>query len=380
MEHNENNLMDMSLLDCKIVEVKAGQVRGIYPRLIGKNGKRGEHGYVCCHDIIMLKTDTGVTGWGLGYADRTLKLILEGSKVSDVFNPEIGIKHHALCGADIALHDLAGKLLGIPVSRMICPNSTMKAKCYDGAIYLSDLTEHGDMGVEAVLKDCRAGVKAGLKDFKVKIGRGKNWMSPEEGLRRDVAIIRSIREEFPESDILVDANDMMDLETAIAFMEQVKDCSIYWVEEPFLENHKDCRAFKEYLQKESPNTLLADGEFDYDAEFVIDMAKRGLLDVLLMDPLSYGFTAWRRLVRECAGTSIKCSPHGWGTNLKAMVVAHLAAAHPEVCPTVEWAPDTTPGVDASGYSLHNGILTIPEKPGFGIELEWAEPVEIYDLY
>lgn len=371
---------DISLLDCKIREVKLGDVSGVYSRLVGKNGKRAEHGYIARTDIVIITTDTGETGWGLGYADRTLKMYLEGKKVSDVFHPEIGILDEALCGADVALHDLAGKLLGIPVSKMIRSDSQMKAPCYDGAIYLDELTEKGDLGIEVVMNNCRADVQRGLKDFKVKIGRGKNWMEPKAGLQRDIDIIRRIRKEFPNSRILVDSNDQMDLETIIAFMEQVKDCSIYWIEEPFAENYEDCMALKEYLKKESPTTYLADGEFNYNAEFVIDLAKKGALDVLLMDPQSYGFTAWRKLVKACAGTPIKCSPHCWGTILKTMTMAHLAAAYPEVCPTVEWAPDILLGVDTTGYSLKNGIMTIPEKPGFGLELEWARPLDIFKPY
>ena len=372
--------MDKTLLDCRIVEVKTAMVQGVYPRLIGKNGKQGEHGYVINTNVVMLKTDTGHTGWGVGLADQTLKLWLEGTKVSDVFAPEVGILHPALKAADVALHDLAGKILGIPVAKMINPDTEMKANCYDGAIYLSDLTEYGDFGVEAILKNCRDDVKLGLKDFKVKIGRGKNWMEKEAGFKRDVDIIQSIRKEFPQAKIMVDANDSMDLETAIAFMEQVKDCDIYWFEEPFVENYEDCKAFKEYLKKESPQTLLADGEFNYDPNMVEDMAKQGILDAVLMDPESYGFTAWRKLIKECRGTATKCSPHSWGTSMKSRVCAHLAAAYPDVCPTIEWAPDVLNGVDVSGYELKDGILTIPEKPGFGMDLEWAVPKPIYKPY
>lgn len=370
----------MSLADHKIVEVKAGQVRGLWPRLVGKNGKIPEHGYGYSNNIVMLKTDTGFTGWGYGMGDRTLKFFLEGSKLSDVFSPEIGALHKGFCGADIALHDLAGKILGMPVSKMINPNSTMQANCYDGAIYMNDLTEHGDMGVEAVLRDCRADLEMGYKDFKVKIGRGKNWMAYEEGLQRDVDVIRAIRKEFPDSRILVDANDAMDLKTVIAFMEKVKDCGIYWIEEGFAENYDDCKALKEYLAKNSPETLIADGEFEYDEEMVLDLAKKGVIDVLLMDPESYGITPWRKLIAECQGTKILCSPHGWGTRLKTNVIAHLAAAYPDVVPTIEGVPEKLEGVDESGYVLKNGILTVPELNGFGMDLEFARPVPIYRGY
>lgn len=370
----------MQLSEHKIVEVRGGLVRNRWPRLIGKNGKRAEHGYGQLTNIVMLKTDTGFTGWGVGAADRTLQLFLEGSRLSDVFSPEIGVFHKGYLAADMALHDLAGNIMGIPVSKMINPNSTMKASAYDGAIYLSDLTEKGDMGVEAVLNDCRTDYQAGYSDFKVKIGRGKNWMGYDAGLKRDVDIVRAIRKEFPDSKILVDANDTMDLKTMIAFMEQVKDCSIYWIEEPFLENYDDCAALKEYLAKESPHTLLADGEFQYNADQVIELANKGVLDVLLMDPGSYGFTAWRKLLNECKGTKILCSPHCWGTKIKTNAVAHLAAAFPDVCPTIEGDPETVEGVDTDGYVMHNGILTIPEKSGFGMELEYATPKDIPRAY
>ena len=371
----------MSLSEHKIVELKHGIMRNHWPRLIGKNGRWVEHGYGYNTSVVMLKTDTGYTGWGVGKPDTTLKLFLEGARVSDVFSPEIGVCHKALAAADMALHDLAGNILGMPVSKMVNPNSTMKARVYDGAIYLNDLTQHGDMGVEAVMRDARVDALLGYSDFKIKIGRGKNWMEYEAGLQRDADIVRAIRKEFPNAQIMVDANDTMDLKTSIAFMERVKDCDIYWFEEPFRENYDDCMAFKEYLTKESPKTLLADGEADYDADFVINLAKKGALDVLLMDPVGFGFTQWRKLIKECEGTNILCSPHGWGLKVKTNAVAHLCAAFPDIVPTVEGVPgDATEGVDESGYTMENSIMTIPEKSGFGMTLEFAKPEAIYKPY
>ena len=370
----------MSLSEHKIVDVSYGLYRSHWPRLIGKNGRWREHGFGATTDLVILKTDTGFTGWGIGIPDTTLKRWLEGSKLSDVFSVENGVVHPALAAADMALHDLAGNILNMPVSRMINPNSTMKARCYDGAIYLNDLTQQGDKGVEAVLNDARADAEQGYSDFKIKIGRGKNWMEYEAGLQRDVDIVRAIRKEFPNAQIMVDANDTMDLKTAIAFMERVKDCDIYWFEEPFRENYADCMALKEYFAKESPKTLLADGEADYNPDFVIDLAKKGAIDVLLMDPVGFGFSQWRKVIKECEGTNVLCSPHGWGLKVKTHAVAHLCAAFPNIVPTVEGVLDYSEGIDMSGYSIENSILTIPEKSGFGMTLEYATPKRIYMPY
>ena len=144
---------DMNLLNCKITEVSYGEVHGVYPRLIGKNGKLPEIGYTHCHEVVVLTTDTGFTGWGLGYMDRTLQMLLEGARLSDIFHPEVGVLIPALCGADIALHDLVAKILGIPVAKMLNPDTDMKATCYDGAIYLNDITKEDDLGAREILKN-----------------------------------------------------------------------------------------------------------------------------------------------------------------------------------------------------------------------------------
>jgi len=367
------------LSEHKIIEVSAGTVRNHWDRLTGKNGKLREHGYGVEIPVVILRTDTGYTGWGIGVADRTIALLLEGSRVSDVFSPETGALHRAMLAADPALHDLAGNILGIPVSKMINPDSTMCAPCYDGAIYMNELTTHGDTGVETILQNCRDDYAIGFRDFKIKMGRS-TWMGLEEGIRRDIDVVRAIRAEFPASRILVDANDSMTLATFLRFMDGVKDCDLYWIEEPFVENYDDCMALKEYLAKESPKTLLADGEFNYNLDFVLDLARRGALDVLLMDPESLGITGWRKTLETCKGTNVLCSPHTWGNTIKMNSNVHLAAAFPDVVPTVEGLHDEIDGVDTSAYRFADGILTVPDLPGFGMPLEYARPKPIYKPY
>ena len=364
-----------------IKEVKAAQIRNRFPRLIGKNAKRVEHGYGYTDDIVIITTDTGFTGWGLGRADRSLKLSLEGKALSQVFDPAIGILDMGYSAADIALHDLAGKILGISVSKMLNPKSTMRALVYDGAIYLDELRANGeDWGVEHILKNCRDDAALGYADFKLKLGRGSKWMEPEAGLKRDVEITRAIRKEYPDAKILVDFNDELDVDTVIRYMEQVKDCDIFWIEEGFRENYDDCMKLKAYLKKNSPQTLLADGEANYDRAESMDLAARGAVEVLLMDIISYSLTEWRAIMEKCRAQGIKCSPHSWGLGLKTRTVCHIAAAFPDICPAVEGVPDTTEGVDYSGYTLKDGIMTIEDRPGFGMDLEYARPVEIWRPY
>jgi phage tail protein X len=60
--------------------------------------------------------------------------------------------------------------------------------------------------------------------------------------------------------------------------------------------------------------------------------------------------------------------------VKTCYCAHLAAAYPHHIPCVEAVLGTSEGVDDSGYSLDESILTLPDKPGFGMDLIWAPEI------
>ena len=68
------------------------------------------------------------------------------------------------------------------------------------------------------------------------------------------------------------------------------------------------------------------------------------------------------------------SPHAWGNVVKTHYCAHLAAAYPHHIPCVEAVLGESEGVDYSDYRLQDGMLTIPDRPGFGMELYWAPEV------
>lgn len=362
----------MKLAQHIITRVRSLTLRNRYPRLIGKNARLPEHGYG--HDISALEiiTDRGAKGWGVGRCDKTLCRYLIGKRLDTVFDPAVGILDDAAFEADIALHDLAGNILGQSVARMLSPQSRAAVDCYDGAIYMNDIAPDGRLkSVETILEDCRRDHgELGYNAFKVKVGRGGMWMTPKEGLKRDIAVIRAIRRAFPDSAIMADGNDKFTLESVKAFIDGVADCGLYWLEEPFPETVEGFEELRAYLSRKSPGTLIADGEFAWDTNLLMALADRGLIDVLLMDTYLYGFTNWRKLLPELSRRGLMASPHCWGDKLKTHYAAHLAAAF-DAAPTVEGVLDITEGVDYSGYALQGGRLAIPDRSGFGMPLVWG---------
>lgn len=149
---------------------------------------------------------------------------------------------------------------------------------------------------------------------------------------------------------------------------------IFWFEEPFREEEEQNRLLKTYLQKKRPRTLIADGESMTDIPLLRDLAKKGLLDVWQPDVCGYGFTKWRTLMKEISENGWLASPHAWGNVTKTHYCAHLAAAYPHHIPCVEAVLGTIEGIDFSDYRLERGVVQIPDKPGFGMELVWASEI------
>jgi len=365
-------------LHTRITDVRFFQFEEHYPRFLGKNARLGSHGSGGTVTAAKIYTEAGIDGWGQLCSDideaKTKSEYLTGKYVSDIFNSESGIKDPFYKPFDIVLHDLAGRILGIPVCRMINPDCTLTARVYDGAIYMNDIIpEEKPVGIDEVIQNCLDDYRLGYRTFKIKIGRGNKWMGHDEGLKRDIEIVNRIHECLPAARIMVDANDGYSVRDVIDFLEGIENVELYWFEEPFREDEWNDRQLKKYLLKNRPMTLIADGESMTDIELLRNLSSEKILDVWQPDVCGQGFTSWRTLMKEIADNGWLASPHAWGNVVKTRYCAHLAAAYPHHIPCIEGVPGTSDGL-TDKYSLSDGVMTIPDAPGFGTELAVAKEI------
>ena len=363
-----------------IIGAKIKRFRARYPRLHGKNAALSYHGFGGDVTVAQLLTDKGASGWGSLMRGCSGELLREiaGKRVSDIFAAETGVIAERFAAFDIALHDLAGNILGMPVRRMINPDAASSVKVYDGAIYMNDIIpEDRPFGPGKVIEDCLHDYELGHRTLKIKIGRGSKWMAPEPGLKRDIEIVRAIHEALPDAVLMVDGNDGFTPKTIIRFLDGIGGGrGLYWIEEPFRENEEDLQRLKAYIDRHMPGTYIADGESRTDIPLLFGLAAKGLLDIWQPDVCGFGFTAWRGLMKRLAAEGYMASPHAWGEVVKTHYSAHIAAAYPAHIPYVEAVLGESEGVDCGGYKLANGILRLPEKPGFGMDLIWAPEVSV----
>ncbi len=361
-------MTNKALEEHRISDVKTVKVKIRYPRTVGRNARAGIHGDGPTAQVRVITTDKGAVGWGLsGVGEQDMPNLI-GRSVAELFDPQVGVIDEEAMPLDFPLHDLAGVILNQPIYQMLGSNGETNIPCYDGAIYMDDLLpEDNPRGIEAVLTNCRNDYDLGYRAFKLKIGRGYKWMEAEEGLQRDIEVTCKVRENFPDCQVLVDANNGYTCDGFLRYLDAVADCQIFWVEEPFHENREDLKRLREFLAKRSPNTLIADGESGYDVEFLLTLVHEELLDVLIMDIAGLGFTNWRKLMPQLIEANVCTSPHTWGNPMKSLYVSQLAAGLGNIV-TIEGIPSETDDLDWNLYKLKDGLLHVPAKPGFGMKL------------
>lgn len=241
---------------------------------------------------------------------------------------------------------------------------------YSGMIYLDELEPpENPAGVNGILENCLWDYEYGFRQLKVKIGRSGKWYPHDEGLAKDIEVVKTIHHTFGDKvQILVDANDVYSLADAIQFMEGVEDIPLFWIEEPFPENRDESMKLKQWLiQNNRKNTFYADGEANPDHDLCLQLGKEKILDVYLPDIQVYGFTAWRKLMPRLLNDGIKASPHAWGNLLKSHYIAHLARGMGNIV-TIEGVICYSDEIDFGNYQITDGMITPSYGPGFGMEL------------
>ena len=358
------------------------RVKDRFPRWVGRNARGNPQAYGSGIQFRILTTDQGAKGWATSNVPNEQIEPLIGHKISDLFDPKNGSFAHAY-GIDLALHDLAGHILGKPVYQLLGAKGPTQIPVYTGAIYFDDLEpEHAPRGIPGIIESCRDDYAGGYRAFKLKIGRGFKWMEPEPGLRRDIDVVHAVREKFPDCKILVDANDAYTCEAFIRFLDGVADCDLYWIEEPFEENETELKRLKAHMAAIGCSALIAEGEGRTEhadpptayggytmrhMDRLYDLAEKQLVDVFIIDLGIVGFTRWRKVMPELIRSNVLASPHTWCWPVRPRYVAQLGAGVGNVV-CIEGIPGETSDLDYSNYKIVDGNMVAPDLPGFAMPL------------
>jgi D-galactarolactone cycloisomerase len=276
-----------------------------------------------------------------------------------------GLPISALSAIDIALWDIKGKALGLPVHKLLGGAYRNKAHVYATGLYQPQNVP----SIEDALVEEALGYKEdGFFAMKLKVGYG---------IERDMRYVKAVREAIGNDMVLmVDANHAYNAAEAIRLAKEMEKYDVYWLEEPV--PPEDIEGYIEVKQKS--NILIAGGEDEFTRYGFRELIARRAVDILQPDLCAAGgFTEMMKIVAMASAWNVPLAPHVWGTNVGLAASLQLFAVLPHFPerrypaePFFEYDRSPHPlreGVTEEIFEMSDGYLDIPQRPGLGVSLD-----------
>lgn len=329
--------------------------------------------------LVFITTDEGITGIGesqadIGFFGHTLEDVYAsindylGQQLvgHDPFDREylmglIDFRGHscAKSGIDLALHDLIGKSLAIPVS-------TLLGGRHQARVAVSIEIAGGEPNEMA--QACLQYMKMGVCAFKAKIGG-----HPDEDAER----LRVIRDAVGSAvSLRADANQGYSPKEAIRLcrLAEKADINLELLEQPVAAWDLPGMA----LVRRSVDTLIEADESCYSVHDALQIIRYEAADVINIKlGKAGGLHQAKKIAAVAEAAGLKCvlgTAFGLGTEMAAKL--HLAASTMSVVDAVEFTEIglhtnllKAPHDKALALPLEDGCLPVPDGPGLGVALD-----------
>ncbi|MEA2659013.1 MAG: D-galactarolactone cycloisomerase [Candidatus Binatota bacterium] len=357
----------------KITDVKTIRLRATIPtegQVFSRSGVRNTRSTT----LVQVETDEGVSGIGSASGNgelievivaKVLKPLLIGmdpTEIDEIWDKAYfrgghkefgtrGIGVVALSGVDIALWDILGKVRGVPVYQLLGGKCRDKVPVYATALYPEE--------PEKVAARARAFADQGFHGVKIKVGFD---------LEQDIRIVRAVREELGKDfTVMTDANQGYSVDVGLKAAAAFAECGAFWLEEPLfvedIEGHATLR--------EKTKVPIAVGENLHTYYAFENFIVRGAVDFIQPDVArAGGITEIKRITALAAKHNVPVSFHTWGDGVALAASVHLSAALKD-CIVMELDYTYNPLREEllkEPFKVQKGLLTPPDKPGLGIEL------------
>ena len=329
--------------------------------------------------FVKVETDTGQYGIGEGgitwremacvEVANHLKPLLVGQEASRIehlwqlmfrggFFPGDRVVCSTIAAIDIALWDLRGKQLGVPVYDLLGGRVRDKVVCYPHAVGPTP---------EALAERSRQLAEQGWKFIRFGVPSEGEVLEPSRAVRQAVAQFAAIRDAVGEDvEILIDAHTRLDPPDAIRLCRELEPYRPYFVEDPL--RSENMHSFHQ-LARHVAVPLAAGEQFATKWEFR-ELIEEDLIQYCRIDLCNCGgITEARKVAGWCETHYIALAPHNPLGPVSTAACLHLDLASsnfgvqelPRVPGTIfpEAFPVQVPFAD--------GYLLPPTCPGLGVE-------------
>lgn len=282
--------------------------------------------------IVKVTTEDGISGWGEAHHGRcpgavahlvntTLRQLVLGMDAHDIngiwkkmYDRQLASHGMgagaclAISGIDMALWDIRGKALKLPLYKLL-GGSARPIPAYAGGVSL------GYQEPAALAEEARPHIAAGYKAVKLRVG---------DSVERDLERIAIVRKAFDdELVILTDANTGYSVADARAAMPGLDEYNVGWLEEPFPAH--DYMSYREAAR--FGRVPLAAGENHYTRFEFNRVIEDGAITILQPDlSKSGGITEALRIAALASSWKLPIHPHSSMTGINMAATIHFLAA------------------------------------------------------
>ncbi len=330
-------------------------------------------------EMVAVKVTAEDGTWGLGWTSggRPVATLIEDHLARFVIGQEVfateaiwdilvrvttplgswGLCSFAISALDLALWDLKGKVLGVPVYRLIGGPQKDKIFCYATG---NDTDWHLELGFRATKLACPYGPVDGIK-----------------GLEENERLVAQTRERIGDDrELMLDCWMALDVDYAVRLAERLSRYRLRWMEECLIPEDWDSHLA---LRQRIPWQTLATGEHWYLLAPFEFACRNRVVDILQPD-INWcgGLTACLKIANLASAFGLTVILHGGGNTPFGQ---HFTSAQ-SVSPWCEFFIGSAPGIPLKEVNRfpgmpvpENGWLVPSDAPGFGLDIkdEWLEP-------
>lgn len=346
------------------------------------------------HLWVKVETDAGVTGLGecvhgekqaiaiihdlrhnlIGRDPFAIDALIEEQRRAQVFNGGFaGALITALTAIDLALWDLKGKALKVPVYELLGGKFRDKVRVYadcqvDPRTPLDDIDRMVDVVLEKGFSALKINVDGGEAPHKDAFNHTTTRFEHDRMLD---LIDRTCRAAGPEVAVAVDVHTKLDTPSAIRLAKDCETFSLMWLEEPV--PPENIEAMREI--KRASTTPICAGENLYLRHGFRDLIERQAVDIIMPDiPKCGGLSECRKIANQAELYYMPFAPHNVASPIGTMASAHVCASVPNFL-IIEfhwlhreyWTTITTDKTDI----IQDGYIALSDRPGIGVELDEA---------
>ncbi|PWH14498.1 MAG: galactonate dehydratase [Anaerolineae bacterium] len=269
----------------------------------------------------------------------------------------------ALSGIEIALWDILGQALGVPIYQLLGGKVRQQVQVYNNGWF------EGSRTLDALSQAAQQAVQAGFTALKWNPFHGANgWLSPTQRKQvlEEVDVVRQAVGDQVE--LMLEAHGLFTPAEAVRIANELAVYRPFWLEEPVPPEDETAMAF---VRQRSPIPIAA-GERLYGKYEFSRLIEARAVDILQPDITYAGGLFETRLIAAMGEARyLSFAPHNSGSPVSTAAALHLAACTPNFLilelPTndVPWRLEL---VEPAIEIPQQGFLEILEQPGLGVKL------------